>query len=150
MKKKEKYSPSKVEEIRHSIYADYMLLSGNTNTEIQMLKEIAITIFKEVTFSLHIWHSNDSQLEKEAKLNDPAEESYAKQQLDVDRRDIKLLGLLWGKVSEVISIQFQEQPEYLTKRSLLSCLASFYDPMGVLSPVTLIGRILFVIYAMQC
>ena len=108
-----------------------------------MLKERTIKIFTEGTFELHKWHSNELDLEKEAGLIDSEEQSYAQEQLGVDRGETKLLGLSWDNISDVISIKFPEQLETSTKRSILSCLASVYDPLGVVSPITLVGKIIF-------
>ena len=107
------------------------------------LKGITIKIFKEGNVELHKWHSNEPELEKETEFNESGEQSYAKQQLGVDHGETKVLGLLWDKTSNVISVKFPEQPENPTKRSVLSCLASVYDPLGVVSPVTLVGKIVF-------
>ena len=73
LKSKEKDFPREVEEIRQSIYVDDLLLSENTNSEMQILKETTIKIFNEGTFELHKRHSSESDLEKEAGLNDSAE-----------------------------------------------------------------------------
>lgn len=87
---------------------DDLLLFGNTNTKLHILKDTMVKIFNKGTFELHKWHSNQPELEKEVGLNESAEQSYAKQQLGADCGDTKLLGLFWDKISDIISINFPE------------------------------------------
>jgi hypothetical protein len=55
------------------------------------------------------------------------------------------LGLQWNLQFDTFTFQFnvkfKDQP--LTKRVILSCLNSLYDPLGIISPVILQGRYIF-------
>ena len=72
-----------------------------------------------------------------------SEESFAKQQLKSKESGTKLLGLGWNESEDTISISFEKKDSEPTKRGVLQPLASIYDPLGIVSPVTLMGIIIF-------
>ncbi|XP_061186136.1 uncharacterized protein LOC133194158 [Saccostrea echinata] len=55
------------------------------------------------------------------------------------------LGLMWNVMSDTFTSQFvpRVRDPPLTKRGILSCLNSLYDPLGFIAPVILQGRVLF-------
>ena len=71
------------------------------------------------------------------------EQSYAKEQLGVQHGETKLLGLSWNKHNDTLVVAFPNKPEEITKREILRFLASVYDPLGIVSPVTLLGKFIF-------
>ena len=73
------------------------------------------------------------------------EETFAKQQLGKPNgvETINLLGLGWNKERDEISVSFPGKKADSTKRGVLRKLASIYDPLGLVSPVTLEGKLLF-------
>ena len=90
----------------------------------------------EAKFQMHKWHSNETSLETE---NEPTgEQSYAKTQLGV-KGESKLLGPPWNKVG----VEFwKREVVATTKRGVLSSIARIYDPLGVVSPTSLNGKLL--------
>jgi hypothetical protein len=54
-----------------------------------------------------------------------------------------LLGLSWNKHNDTLVVAFPNKPEEITKREILRFLASVYDPLGIVSPVTLLGKFIF-------
>ena len=138
--KKEREFPREVDEIRRSIYVDDILLSGNTVGEVQALKETTIQIFREAKLELHKWHSNEQVLEQQTDEIDLNDQSFAKQQLGAKRGETKLLGLKWDKKNDMLAIKFPDNQEKVTKRTVLQSVASVYDPLGIVAPVTLEGN----------
>ena len=69
-------------------------------------------------------------------------QSYAKEQLGVKPGKTKMLGLPWDKTKVTIVVTFPEAPSEVTKREMLRFLASVYDPLGLVSPVSLVGKLL--------
>ncbi len=135
--------PEETEEILKSLYVDDLIGGGTTTAEAQHLKDTATTVFQEAKFQLHKWHSNEASLETE---NEPSrdEQSYAKTQLGVKAGETKLLGLTWNKVDDKIAVQFQKcEIPTPTKREVLSNVAKIYDPLGVVSPTSLTGKLLY-------
>lgn len=52
----------------------------------------------------------------------------------------KLLGLPWDREQDTISVILQSSQTETTKRGVLSHLAKIYDPLGLASPVTFVGK----------
>ena len=139
---KEEFS-KEVEEIKRSKYVDDVFLGGETTEEVQHLKQTSVEIFSRASFKLHKWHSNRKELVKEELDDLESEKSFAKQQLKSKESGTKLLGLGWNESEDTVSISFEKKDSEPTKRGVLQTLASIYDPLGIVSPVTLIGKIIF-------
>ena len=55
-----------------------------------------------------------------------------------------MLGLPWNKTDDQIAVQFQKSDfSTPTKREVLSNIAKIYDPLGVVSPMSLVGKMLY-------
>ena len=122
------------------------------------LKEGAIKIFEDAKFTLHKWHSNEPELE-DNELKPECEKSEVKQERDMNQVEAEpdqtfakqqltrfnqsqssLLGLTWNKQEDEISVVIPKMETSVTKRELLRNLARIYDPLGLVSPVTLKGK----------
>ena len=67
--------------------------------------------------------------------------SFAKEQLNpMSNGECKLLGSPWDKPNDTLRVVFPATPEKVTRRAVLAHLARIYDPLGVVSPVTLLGK----------
>ena len=142
----EKEFPLEVAEIRDSLYVDDLVSGGNAVEEVERLKETAIEIFDRAQFTLHKWHSNVEELESSDPENSSeTEQSYAKTQLGVKSQETKQLGVPWNKVEDKIGVEFPKEvgQDVGTKRTVLSGLASIYDPLGIVSPVTVLGKMIY-------
>ena len=65
--------------------------------------------------------------------------------LDADREDSKVektLGLQWCVNSDTLCFKLNLRENPLTRRGVLSTVASVYDPLGLIAPVILIGRLI--------
>ncbi len=69
------------------------------------------------------------------------EQSYANTQLQVQPRGSKLLGLKCDKQNNTLTFPRDDTPS--TKRGILSKLSKIYDPLGLVSPLTLEGKRIF-------
>ena len=72
--------PNEVEEVRWSLYDDYLITGATTVIETQHLKQAARAIFREGRFQLYIWHSNVLSLEEPSSSEKVAEEHSTTQQ----------------------------------------------------------------------
>ncbi|KAK3730338.1 hypothetical protein QZH41_002078 [Actinostola sp. cb2023] len=124
------------------MYVDDMITGECVKDEVLNLKETAVTVFGTAKFTLHKWHSNEPQLDSDGDPKDD-QQSYAKQQLGVQQGETKMLGLSWNKRNDTLAVTFPEKPAEVTKREILRFLASVYDPLGLVSPVTLVGKMLY-------
>ena len=138
--------PQSVAEILRSLYVDDLLSGGPTVTRANKLKADAVTIFSDGGFQLHKWHSNSPELEESCQENvDLSEVTYAKQNLGTESSNCgtKLLGLEWDKTADTIAIAFPELDTKPTKRAILGKLARIYDPLGLVSPTALQGKVIY-------
>ncbi|XP_078345136.1 uncharacterized protein LOC144667518 [Oculina patagonica] len=136
--------PHAVAELRKSLYVDDLISGGVTVEKARELKQQAIEIFEDATFTLHKWQSNEPKLEENPVPPVDKEGTFAKQQLVKPHAGGSgLLGLGWDKERDEIIISFPEREADPTKRGVLRKLASIYDPLGFVSPVTLVGKCLY-------
>ena len=135
--------PESVREIERSLYVDDLITGSTTVSKAEKLRENAIEVFADATFKLHKWHSNVKDLQP-ASDTQTEEETYAKQQLGAPAQGkAKLLGLSWDKGADKLSVTVPEQDATRTKRRILGKIAKIYDPIGLASPVTLSGKLIY-------
>ena len=80
---------NEIAEIKKSLYADDFISEGINTTAVKRLKQLIINIFGEAQFILHKWHSNVPELEDDN--NSEETQTYVKAQLDVERKETKIL-----------------------------------------------------------
>ena len=98
---------------------------------------------KDATFELHKWNSNCPELEGTRDVNKCEDRSFAKQQFQVSPNESSLLGLNWDKAADRLSVVFPRNECGTTKREVLRQMAKVYDPLGLASPTTLLGKLIF-------
>ena len=132
---KDFFSQHVFETIMHSFYVDDLLASVATEQEAICLYKDLRKICAKGGFNLTKWISNSRSV-----LAAIPEEERAKEVKDLDLdQDIlpveRALGVRWCAQSDTFgfSITIPEKP--LTRRGILSTVGSFYDPLGILSPV---------------
>ena len=135
------YGSDLINEIMRSLYVDDLIKGLETVSEGEKFKEISKVIFSEAGFTLHKWHSNVASLEENQETT--GELTFARETFGSDERQTKLLGLMWDKAEDSLSVTIPEEKAVTTKRGILSFLAAIYDPLGVLSPVILVGKCVF-------
>ena len=75
------------------------------------------------------------------EISYPGDTTFAKQQLGTKSTDTKILGIHWNENEDTLSVEIPKSKGKYTKRNILSHLASIYDPLGFISPVDLLGKI---------
>ena len=139
----ESRKPEVVAELRKSLYVDDLVSGKTTVEQAQAMKDDAIEIFNDATFTLHKWHSNRRELEETTSDNEE-EKTFAKQQLGTPSEgEASILGLAWSKDKDELKVVVPSGEATTTKRGILSKLAQIYDPLGLLSPRTLQGKIVY-------
>ena len=110
----------------------------------RVIRSTSTSIFVEGTFELRKWHSNVKELEAASLEPVPEEETHAKEQLSIPRREgASLLGLPWDKENDNIAVSFPLEKAKPTKRGILSKVPRIYDPLGLASPISLGGKLLY-------
>ena len=103
-------------------------------------------VFNDAVFTIHKWHSNAPELEPKNEQPEPTDLTYAKGQLGGNEQpNGKLLCVPWDRIQDTISVTLTPDPasEPATKRVILSKLARIYDPLGLASPITLAGKLVY-------
>ena len=70
-------------------------------------------------------------------------ETYAKAQLGVKRNETETFGLTWDKTANTLEVTFPKLELDPTKRGILQKLASCYDPLGLVAPILLRGKLIY-------
>ena len=121
-----------VEEVKTSLYVDDYLSGDNDVEELVKRKQTLQKMFEDGGFCLRKWYSNSSEVC--SQINPEASNEQR-----------KVLGVIWQPESDVlhIDLHIEDLKRPVTKRVLLSCLASIYDPLGLAGPVVLKARAIF-------
>ena len=131
-----------IRKIRDDMYVDDLVTGEERLQEVEKIKSHAIELFEKGGFKLHKWHSNEPNLETN-NLSSQKELNFAKEHLGTKANKTKILGLNWDKQRDTFIVEIPTESQRLTKRNVLKTLASIYDPLGFISPMLLIGKILF-------
>jgi len=126
--------------LKNDLYVDDYLGGADSVQEALILQQQLRTLLEQGGFNLRKWASNN----KKALKNIPDKHLEAGViEIENEEGSIKTLGLNW--VPEIDSITFKRlsfPDKPLTRRILLSNAASIFDPIGLLSPITIRAKIL--------
>lgn len=142
-KYRNKYGDS-VNVIQDSIYIDDLAHSRDTEENIQTLVKEVSEIMSEAGMVIGKLMTNSKKI-----LDDIPPELRAKEvdNLFDDLPMTKLLGLSWNVQNDELFFNLHlkeaEVDDICTKRSILKTMARLYDPLGMLTPFTILAKILF-------
>ena len=154
--------PKSVRKMIESFYVDDLVSGDSTTDKAYDLYSKAKVRMANGGFKLRKWKTNDPKLmerissskatvikpEIVRRLED--DETYAKSKLECQRgsKGERVLGVKWNCELDTFHLDLAliaKRAESLepTKRNVLSLLASLFDPVGLISPVTVSMKILF-------
>ena len=142
----------------NSLYADDIYTGAHTVEETIELYRKAKQIMKEGGFNLRKWRSNSDKVAKEIMNNsadvnkvmrespllEEEDETYAKvttKKLSAEACEVKVLGIPWKSDADELILKLSHLKQItvnqpITKRTILKTIASIFDPLGLISPVT--------------
>nr|CAD2202351.1 unnamed protein product [Meloidogyne enterolobii] len=128
-----KYNSQLVKELEVDKYVDNLLLGIENPEEIFSTYLRLKKIFKEANMNVREFTSNAWKQCSEIPECDKLQENKT-----------KLLGLNWDINKDNISIKLKEYPKEktVTRRNVLSAIAQPFDPLGLISPIILQGKLL--------
>lgn len=131
--------PLGAEILSNRIYMDDILGGVDNFEDLKRLYSEINIILNSAGFKLHKWCSNSRVF-----LNHISHEQVLEYNLNLDNTPNKVLGLKWQPQKDVLTIShpqlsFDSPP---TKRIILSTLAQCFDPLGLVNPVIVKGKIL--------
>lgn len=127
--------------VSQNIYVDDLLAGADSVSKARELLEEIILLLEKGKFELRKFCSNDENILK--NIPDAHKEKLVRfHQSDV----IKTLGLIWNPTIDCFEFGFNSEkfktPEAtVTRRSVLSDLARLFDPLGLLSPAIMLGKL---------
>ncbi|XP_071640893.1 uncharacterized protein [Temnothorax longispinosus] len=131
--------PLAVTILRDNIYIDDVLFGASDVTRLKQARDQLTALLKLGGFELKKWAGNSPVLLEDI---DPADHGLACNKLLAQDEQLKILGIGWNPASDLFEFRVSLAdaiPE--SKRSILSTIAKFYDPLGWVTPVTITAKI---------
>ncbi|XP_043467389.1 uncharacterized protein LOC122501742 [Leptopilina heterotoma] len=125
--------------LKNDFYVDDFLSSAKTLQDALDIRNELITLLSKGGFTLRKWVSNDPRLCENFVGN------ISDEHMSLDPSNVvKTLGLRWNPTSDefLYIVNLENTNEIATKRSVLSKCAKLYDPLGILGPVIVVGKLL--------
>lgn len=119
-------------------YVDDILSGSNSRDQLLKLRSELVELLKSAGFRLHKWCFNN------ASLFSSIDKDVSCQEIVFKDSSNKVLGLIWDPVKDVFKLLGPPQLEFqtITKRQALSHLAQIFDPLGLVSPIVIVGKVL--------
>jgi hypothetical protein len=135
-------SPRAQQFILRDFYVDDGLTSVNSESEAKDLLRKTQTICAKGNLKLHKIISNRIKvLEAVAPEDRLLDTSVVELKDDILPME-RALGVQWNINQDEFTFKVREQQKPLTKRGLLSTVSAVYDPLGLIAPVVLEGKLL--------
>ena len=119
-----------VNDLSRNTHVDNLMTVGTNRDELDTSKRENADIFEKGKFHVHKWESSIPDLQSEGMSN-PS----------------KILGLPWDKKTDTIEVQIlkinSEESQNITQTVILSKLGSIYDPLELISPTLVEGKMIY-------
>ena len=134
-----------LEKLLRDVYVDDVATGSCTMEEGLKFYFESKKCLKEGGFELRKWNSNKKELMDKICVEEN-ENSYEQGKNCLGLR--KVLGINWDIEKDLFGFDFDEIVQLakdlkFTKRNLLKINATLFDPLGLISPITLQGKLLF-------
>ena len=127
----------------NSLFVDD-IIGGDTNVEMAKIKfDKLVQILKEAHFELHKFVSNDANFTQDVFKRDA---NFVKTEFELGQSLHEVLGVIWNFKIDNFLVNFGvivEKVKNPSKRTVLRIIAKIYDPLGLCSPVVLVGKLIF-------
>jgi len=139
------HEPALKEIVESSFYMDDFYWSGSTNAEVIATAKQIESVLAASKFQLSKWMSNSPAVVKSWPLDDCAKAvKPLGNDLEGALPKVKALGVAWDCAQDTFTFQTRKPKTAIsTIASVLSELASFYDPLGIAVPYTFTGKRIF-------
>ncbi|XP_030750174.1 uncharacterized protein LOC115877962 [Sitophilus oryzae] len=132
--------PEASDSILKSFYMDDYIEGANSEMELLKLQCEVSNILAGAGFELRKWLCNKKDLCEKFRIN---EEIDSKIMTFGENESSKTLGVVWNACLDNIqfSVNIREY-NVINKRSILSMISQIYDPLGLVSPIIIVGKLL--------
>lgn len=128
--------------IEQDFYVDDALKSFPTEEEAVDVLQRVKEMLAQSNLRLHKITSNKAKVVSAFSPEDRAKEI---KNLDITTDKLHLqrsLGVIWNTVSDMFTFDVPQEQKPFTRRGVLSTVNSLFDPLGLIAPVTIKGRLL--------
>ena len=132
-------SPMVAETVKNAFYVDDCLKSVECKADAMNVIEDTKTVLAKGGFSLTKFVVNDMTVLRKIP---PADRAKEVKDLSADISS-KALGIKWDVTQDQFHFVTNVTDENVTRRKMLSKLSSMFDPLGLVSPVMIVGKIMF-------
>ena len=127
--------------LRKTYVDDALCATDSVESAVQVAHDLK-ELCREAAFNMTKFTSNRQAFLREIPVNDRGK-NVKSLDLEVDSLvSERALGLKWSPDDDLFSFQFVDKKRPVTRRGVLSTVSSVFDPLGIVSPVTLLGRVL--------
>ena len=127
--------PEFVEKLIKSLHVDDLVSGGNSCIEVENFYMKCEQRLKMASFNLKKFQCSHPEVENYVYENS----SFNSSNVNDSDTENKVLGITWDKQQDEFIFSFKRFTEQclnaITKRDVLHCIASFYDPVGFVNPV---------------
>ena len=128
----------------NNFYVDDGLISCETEEQaVSLMKRTQKALMEGGMLRLHKIASNSKSVLNQFNQNDLAKDlkslDFSSDVMPVQRT----LGIVWDIETDQINFRVSRDKKPYTRRGVLSTINSLFDPLGLVSPVTLQGKLLF-------
>lgn len=126
--------------ILRDFYVDDLLTSADSVEDLSQICKDISKILRSGCFELRKWISNDPSIIQGLCSPDTSNGILCLNK----NESSKTLGIQWVSRADLLTFKISESffPSSITKRHMLSGIAQIYDPLGLLSPVTILAKIM--------
>ena len=120
---------------------DNLITGTDSSADAVGLCRKAKIAFMSANMNLRSWSSNSAAFLEQVPREDRDE-----------RTGFKVLGLHWHRVDDMLAVPAPDSTSLqsaTTKRAILHCIAAVYDPLGLLSSVTISAKILLQVFVLK-
>lgn len=127
--------------LRNQSYCDDILVSSNSLESLNDMKRQLIQILELGGFEAHKWSSNCPQLLQDIPLD---RQHFDEVDLQKQNYCLKTLGVSYNTKTDTINITSPSSTDSVpkTKREILSHIAKFYDPLGLVGPIIVSAKLI--------
>lgn len=129
--------PLAAEAVARDIYMDDLVCSVDNLTIANQLYNELLGLFTAGGFEIVKWATNSWTL-----LENIPESIRSDKVVDFKQDFLKVLGLQWHPADDCLTFTVKFETRPCTKRNILSTVARMWDPLGLLSPVTIYAKLL--------
>jgi len=125
--------------VASDFYMDDYLGGAQTIDAAIKLRDGIVTITNKCGFNLRKWVSNDKRLLTGIPNND----NDPLRVLNLDGSAVKTLGLSWSPINDTYTYKIDRMNNdgVITKRTVLSAIATIFDPLSLIGPVVVKAKI---------